>query len=78
MQKIQKIEIEARQAARVYLRGQPELESIIKEISYCEKRLDDDQCKMRATILKAKLRLNIRNPVLRKALIDIVINKNNR
>ena len=53
----------------------PELKAIIKNIIAYESKSHDEKCRTRAAILRAKLKMVVRNPVIRAALIDVIKNK---
>ena len=63
------------QTALRILEENPDLESYILEILAYEKNPGDNKLSTKAAILRAKLKIHIRNPVVRIAMIEIVKNK---
>jgi len=54
------------------LEDYPEISAIIEEIIQLENYPKNEACKTRAAILRAKLKISIRNPVIRVALTNAV------
>ena len=70
--------VESRIDSKKILEIQPKIRELIKEITRTESLLlqnpDSEAIKTRLAILRAKLRLSIRNPVVRQALISAIKN----
>ena len=59
------------------LNSSPEILRIVREIIVLEKFPENETYKMRASILRAKLKICVSNPVIRRYLFDVVSNKKN-
>ena len=59
------------------LNSNPEILRIVREIIVLEKFPENETYKMRALILRAKLKICVSNPVIRRYLFDSVSNKKN-
>ena len=68
----EQIEQERINRSKDLLDSQPLILSIVSEIVNLEKLPPNETRKMRAAILRAKLKLSVRNPVIRRALFDAV------
>jgi len=67
----------AEKAARKILKKNPDIENQILEIIAYEKNPGDEKLTTRASILRAKLKIHIRNPVVRLAVIEIIKKRKN-
>ena len=59
------------------LEAHPKIMEIVREIVLLERHSDNEAYKMRARILRAKLKISVSNPVIRRYLFDAVSNKKN-
>ena len=71
--------VESKINSKKILESQPKIRAVVKEIVRLEKLVDlnpeNETLKTRLCILRAKLKISIRNPVVRLALIDFLKNK---
>ena len=69
------VEAEARRQSREMIEASPELKDLVTNIVTLESYPESDACKAQAAILKGKLKLMVRNPVIREMLKSIARKK---
>lgn len=74
-QKQSSVEVEAKRHSKKMIEASPELRELVSNIVILESYPNSDACKAQAAILKGKLKLMVRNPVIREMLKSIVKEK---